>query len=185
MTGSSQNVIVSPVGDIEPWISRMLADRLPDVFGFPAQITAVLDNIEFAYDKERHQYHSTPVLEALANRCPEHGVKILGVTRQDLFIPILTHVYGEAQLGGRAALVSVSRLIRGPDLGGMDAGRARILKEAVHELGHCFDLRHCDDPRCIMHYCRKIDDVDKKSNQFCRYCRIMLVDDIRMNPLKP
>ena len=45
----------------------------------------------------------------------------------------------------------------------------RVIKEAVHELGHTFDLRHCRDPQCLMHYCRAIEDVDRKSSDLCRY----------------
>lgn len=179
MTSPSWTLIVSPIGEIDKWITEMLMERLPDIFGFTTQVQITLENIDFAYDEDRNQYHSTPVLDALAETCPDSGVKILGVTGEDLFIPILTHVYGEAQLGGQASLISISRLISPPDLGGMDAGEGRILKEAVHELGHCFDLRHCDDAKCIMHYCRKIEDVDHKSSRFCRYCSIMLEDYIK------
>lgn len=172
-------LILSPVGRIPGWVTDILIRRLPEILGFPARIESLLANIEFAHDPVRNQYHSTPVLDVLEECCPEDGLKILGITKEDLFIPILTHVYGEAQLGGRAALVSISRLVSGPDMGGADAGAGWILKEAVHELGHCFDLRHCEDAHCIMHYCRRLDDVDKKSSRFCRYCRIMMTDYIR------
>jgi len=172
-------LILSPVGDIPPWVMTILMDRLPGIFGFSVRMSSRVDNLDFAHDTDRNQYHSTPILDILESLCPGDGIKILGITKEDLFIPILTHVYGEAQLGGRAAVVSISRLMAGPDLGGVDAGASRILKEATHELGHCFDLRHCEDKRCIMHYCRKLDEVDKKSSQFCRYCKIMMADYIR------
>jgi archaemetzincin len=100
------------------------------------------------------------------------------VTKEDLFIPILTHVYGEAQLGGKACIISIARLITGLEAMVASKGYKRIIKEAIHELGHTFDLRHCEDQRCIMHYCRRIDDVDRKSSQFCRYCNIFLADNI-------
>ena len=179
MAGPGHILILSPMGDIPLWVTEILACRLPGIFGFPVRVTSLMDDLRFAHDPDRNQFHSTLILDTLASLCPAEGVKILGVTREDLFIPILTHVYGEAQLGGRAAVVSISRLMAGPDLGGVDAGAGRILKEAVHELGHCFDLRHCEDERCIMHYCRKLDEVDKKSSRFCRYCRIMMTDYIR------
>ncbi|UCD83028.1 MAG: hypothetical protein JSW26_12410, partial [Desulfobacterales bacterium] len=51
--------------------------------------------------------------------------------------------------------------------------------EAIHELGHTFKLRHCPEHTCIMHYCRNEEDVDRKSDQLCRYCKIMLQDEIK------
>ncbi len=101
-------------------------------------------------------------------------------SQEDLFIPILTHVYGEAQLGGVASIISISRLIAYPTTDSIDKGQSRIIKEAAHELGHAFDLRHCEDSHCIMHYCRKIEDVDNKSDRFCRYCTVLLNDVIKL-----
>ncbi|MBW1821725.1 MAG: hypothetical protein JRI92_08155 [Deltaproteobacteria bacterium] len=98
----------------------------------------------------------------------------------DLFIPILTHVYGEAQLGGTACIISTHRLVEGLSLvADKDTYYGRVVKEAVHELGHTFKLRHCKDNACIMHYCRSIKDVDRKSEQLCRYCKTLLDDEMK------
>ena len=131
------------------------------------------------------QYHSTPILQVLADKTPAHALKVLGIVDMDLFIPILTHVYGEAQLGGRACIVSTHRLKEGlfPS-GNPDAVTDRLVKEAIHELGHTFNLRHCRDTACIMHYCRTVRDVDRKSDDLCRYCRVLLDDEIRRLSLK-
>lgn len=168
-------IIISPIGELPPWISLLLEEKLADFFKFKTCVASLVSDIEFAHDPDRNQYHSTPILKELENRCPDQGLKVVAVTREDLFIPVLTHVYGEAQLGGRACIVSIARLIKGQK----DMGADRMVKEAIHELGHCFDLRHCEDAHCIMHYCRKLDDVDKKSSRFCRYCNIYLSDSIR------
>ena len=53
----------------------------------------------------------------------------------------------------------------------------RVIKEAVHELGHTFNIRHCSDSSCVMHYCRSLNDVDNKKTGLCRYCNIMLEDE--------
>lgn len=172
-------IVISPIGPIPDWISQMIAQKIKKFFGFKTEVLHLLDDIEFAYHPDRNQYHSTQILEVLEEEAPDHAVKILGITDEDLFIPILTHVYGEAQLDGTACIVSISRLVKDMGVEIVDIGSARIIKEAVHELGHCFNLRHCKDPMCLMHYCRKIDDVDKKISQFCRYCDIILTDSIK------
>ncbi|MBU8911875.1 MAG: archaemetzincin family Zn-dependent metalloprotease [Desulfobacterales bacterium] len=172
-------IIVSPIGDIPPWMSDTIAKDAGKFFGFNARVEKVLDDIFFAYDATRNQYHSTIILEKLAKNAPDGCIKIIAVTKEDLFIPILTHVYGEAQLGGKACIISIARLVAGLEVEIADKGCKRIVKEAIHELGHTFDLRHCEDEMCIMHYCRRLDDVDRKSSQFCRYCNIFLADNIR------
>ena len=173
-------IIISPVGDIPSWISTAIAFKIKDIFGFTTQVIPLLADLSFAYDEHRNQYYSTRILEALAAMVPDGCLKLLAVTNEDLFIPILTHVYGEAQLGGQTSIISLSRLVGYDDVDIPEKGRSRIVKEAAHELGHTFDLRHCEDEHCIMHYCRKLEDVDKKSDQFCRYCTIFLADSIRM-----
>ena len=176
---NTETIIVSPIGDIPHWMSQTIARDVGKFFGFSARVEVILDDILFAYDPERRQYHSTKILEALEKNAPDDCIKIIAVTNEDLFIPILTHVYGEAQLGGTSSVISIARLIDELDLKIMHLGCNRIVKEAIHELGHTFDLRHCEDALCIMHYCRKIEDVDQKSDQFCRYCNVLLSDSIK------
>ena len=178
--GMRDTIILSPIGTemqiYVEWIDR----EIRTFFGCPTKTVALLDDIDFSYDPSRGQYHSTTILRHLAGLAPAGTLKILAITDRDLFIPILTHVYGEAQLGGTACVVSTRRLRDGmPPDGGLELLRLRLIKEAVHELGHTFNLRHCRDEGCLMHYCRKIEHVDRKSASFCRYCRVMLADEIR------
>ncbi|MDA8134017.1 MAG: archaemetzincin [Desulfobacteraceae bacterium] len=172
-------ILISPVGKIPDWINMAVAETVESLFRFRTRVVPLLTDLYFAYDEKRDQYFSTAILGELEKKLPLDCIKVLALTREDLFIPILTHVYGEAQLGGRAAVVSILRLMEYPGAGDLKKSRERIVKEAAHELGHAFDLRHCEDPGCIMHYCRKLEDVDHKSDQFCRYCKVLLSDAVR------
>ena len=173
------NIIISPIGNLEAKLIDLVAKEVHRFFGFRTDIQPLLNNVEFAFESNRRQFYSTPILERLSDQAPPHTIKILAITRVDLFIPILTHVYGEAQLGGTSCIISTTRLAEGLGLGVWESFSRRVVKEAIHELGHTFNLRHCKDRTCGMHYCRTIEDVDRKSGQFCRYCRILLADEMK------
>ena len=150
------------------------------IYGFSTEVQSLLEDLEFAFHPNRNQYHSTPILEQLARKTPPDALKVLALVQVDLFIPILTHVYGEAQLGGKACMVSTIRLNEGHrSLDTQEPYLSRIIKEAIHELGHTFKLRHCREHTCLMHYCRNEGDVDRKSDQLCRYCKVLLDDEVK------
>ena len=74
------------------------------------------------------------------------------MTEIDLYIPVLTFVFGEAQLADGGAVVSAHRLHQ--EFYGMPTDpellHERLLKESLHELGHTYGLRHCPDYTCVM-----------------------------------
>jgi len=127
-------------------------------------------------DVRRQQHHSTAILRWLLTHRPAGARKLVGVTDVDLFIPVLTFVYGEAQLGGRCAVVSTARLGRPPGGAGPDLSATRLAKECVHELGHTFGLVHCDAARCVMSRSVNLASVDGKSTTFCNDCRLLYLE---------
>ena len=126
---------------------------------------------ELAFDPSRGQYNSRLLLAQLL-REDDRAARILGVSSVDLFLPVLSFVFGEAQLDGRAAVVSTYRLDNA--LYGLPANREllyeRLLKEAVHELGHTFGLVHCHHAGCVMNASTYAEDIDLKGERFCPRC---------------
>ena len=111
-------------------------------------------------------------MASLARGRFEGADRVIGITECDLFIPMLTFVFGQAQLNGRVALVSIARLRQefygapsDPGLVGM-----RLMKEIGHELGHSFGLIHCPDRGCLMSLATSIQEVDRKNSNFCGSC---------------
>ena len=187
MTSQNQNsILISPVGEFSNELIQAVAAEIEQVFGFAAKTGSVVGDLSFALDQNRQQYHSTLILDQLAANIPADCIRILAIAQVDLFIPILTHVYGEAQLGGASCIVSTFRLNEGRS--GLNIAPRyieRIVKETIHELGHTFNLRHCPEHTCIMHYCRNEEDVDRKSGELCRYCKIMVEDEIKRITIDP
>ncbi len=148
-----------------------LANELEATFGLPVERQAPRFDPETAYDTSRGQYNSRLLLAQLFRDHPDPR-KVLGVTDSDLFIPVLTFVFGEAQLNGRIALVSSHRLA--PERYGLPPDsallQARLEKEAIHELGHTFGLVHCSDGSCVMASSPEVTGIDLKNSGFCFSC---------------
>ena len=116
--------------------------------------------------------HKVLAVIQLINSPPRDAVKILGIINADLFIPVLTFVFGEAQLDGIGSVVGLQRLSNRfyglPDDGTLF--RERLIKEAIHELGHNFGLLHCQDQQCVMKSSTYVEGVDQKSAEMCSEC---------------
>jgi len=177
---SPHTIVISLIGNLDALLVEEVRSEITRIFGFPTEMTPLLEDVGFAFDVVRDQYHSTIIIGKLADLAPPHAVKVLAITKVDLFIPVLTHVYGEAQLGGKSCIVSTYRLNEGfPLISSHENFYERLSKEAIHEIGHTFNLRHCRERACIMHYCRTVEDVDLKSDHLCRYCSVLLDDELK------
>jgi archaemetzincin len=124
-----------------------------------------------AYDSVRNQYHSTRILAMLETNIHALNVqKLLGLTALDLYVPGMNFVFGEARLPGRTGIVSTYRLKpRSPET--EETLDERVLKEAVHEIGHMLRLKHCLNRSCVMYFSNQLSDTDRKKATFCDTCR--------------
>ncbi len=167
-----EKIYLRPVGPVDEGILRWLQSDIGGHLGTPVERMQALAIPENSFEAKRNQYTSTIILKAVLSETPPAGSKVLAVIDRDLCIPILTFVFGEAQLGGTAALVSLARLRQ--EFYGLPADPPlffdRLHKEAVHELGHTFGLIHCRLPECVMYLSNTIRDVDNKGRTFCRSC---------------
>jgi archaemetzincin len=156
-------------------------DRLKDPIStrypwFRIDIAPPLAEPADAYDSHRNQYHSTRILALLESHIESLQTdKILGVTTLDLFVPGMNFVFGEARLPGKAGVVSTSRL-KPPNSSDQPLLEGRIVKEAVHEVGHMLGLNHCSRPACVMHFSERLTDTDLKSADPCESCQSQLRD---------
>lgn len=168
-------VRVLALGEVERRLLEVVRDSMIREFRTPAQIEQRPLDPSSAFHPERNQYHSTELIELIV-KTNGRGEQLIGVAAVDLFIPILTFVFGEAQLGGTCAVVSYHRLHQ--EFYGLpsdtDLLRERLAKEAVHEVGHTFGLTHCEDYDCVMAASHAVEWLDVKGPSLCPHCRSLI-----------
>jgi len=171
-----RTLYVLPVGDVPArvldWIDEIAADWFP----LPARRLPMIPVPPEAYDKMRAQYQSAEIMKAVTRNAPKDAIRVLGITEADLAIPTLTFLFGQAQLDGTIALVSLARLRQ--EFYGLEPDEAllreRLVKEVLHEMGHTFGLTHCHDPKCVMSLATHVGLVDRKDQQYCMNCGIRI-----------
>jgi archaemetzincin len=156
------------------WAEEAASEWIP----LPLKRLPPLPMPEAAFDAKRKQYQSVEVMKMLSQFTPHDAVRLLGVTDADLAVPVLTFLFGQAQLNGPLALVSLCRLHQ--EFYGLPADpdllRERTVKEVLHELGHTFGLTHCSERKCAMSLATHIGGVDAKSERYCDHCGLQLVE---------
>jgi archaemetzincin len=161
-----------PVGIVEEEILLNVTEAIVARFPIDVRRAPPLADPAAAYDGRRRQYSSVAILNSLAERGSADALRVLGVTARDLFIPMLSFVFGQAQLNGRIALVSTARLSQ--EFYGLPSNRPvlleRAVKETMHELGHTFGLLHCSHSGCPMSLSTSIRQVDSKGPDYCGDC---------------
>jgi archaemetzincin len=165
-------ISLMPVGRVDRTLLEPLAEGLTQRLRVACSIQPAGLEVESTFNPLRRQYHSSEILKKLLERPPGADWKVLGVTDVDLYIPVLTFVFGEAQLADGGAVVSSHRLRQ--EFYGLPADpkllEERLLKEALHELGHTYGLRHCPDYTCVMSAANGVERIDLKQPDFCRAC---------------
>ncbi len=172
----ARTIFLSFINDYAPPWADDLLPRVAEVFPAPIERTGLSFAIDEYYAPQRQQYHATLILARLLRQVPDVESKIVGITSVDLYIPVLTFVFGQSQLDGQGAVVSTFRLHN--EYYGLPADEdllfERTVKGVVHELGHAFGLVHCRDYRCVMKAATYVEDVDLKEPRFCPDCQALL-----------
>ncbi len=165
-------IYLLPLGPVPEEILLHIRSAVEPAFGTPSRLLPTQDLPLSCYNSHRDQYYSTGLLKKMLRQLPGDTLKVLGVTPVDLFIPIMKYIFGEAQVSGKGAIISLFRLR--PESYGLDPDRKlyweRIAKEAIHELGHTFGLTHCRDPLCVMNSSCLLGETDCKGTELCPTC---------------
>src|ERR687891_2858046 len=199
-------IVIIPIGwhssefeDYTATIVSPLIQRLSKIFGDKARInsSSILQSSSsslqsssittmpptYLFDKARKQWISDSLLDWLLESSePDITTKVLAICDFDAYSDELNFVFGQAHLGGRVAAIYLPRLRDELYVCRSDKKNnlfeQRVIKEAVHELGHAFGLRHCQITKCVMHFSNSLSDTDFKDDKFCERCNKILKEGI-------
>jgi archaemetzincin len=171
-------ITVIPLGRVQEDVLRVVSDSLQGVLRLPVDVLAPAELPGEAFITTRNQYNAMMLIKYLDAEYGDRGLKVLGVTAKDITNPILTYVFGEAYMDGRSAVMSYRRLALGPagDPVSREQLLERVVKVAVHEIGHTFNIPHCHEGRCVMKASNTLGELDDKLNYMCGYCEFFLSD---------
>jgi len=168
----AQPIALVPISQVDGAILTVIGEGLKRAFGRACVLAVPLPHPDYAYDRRRGQYLADAILARL-RPLDLPAERWLGIVDVDLYTPGLNFVFGQASVGGPAAVIALPRLRQG--FYGRPEDKAlfhqRALKEAVHELGHTYGLGHFPDAACVMHFSNSLPDTDRKGDRFCPRCK--------------
>jgi len=170
------NITLISFGFFEEDFLKKIAETVNHELLLPVNIKEGHIDISEFYDPVRRQYNGNRLLKEIDLLFADDSNKTIGLFNVDLFIPILTYIFGQAFLSGRSGIASLYRFSN--ERYGMNQDDNFILerfkKEIIHELGHTLGLIHCHIPTCVMRSSTYVEDIDQKSASLCGSCRSSL-----------
>jgi archaemetzincin len=170
---NQQDITLISFGYFRKDILVKIADDVKKEFQCQVNIREGHMDLSDFYDLSRRQYNGNLLLKLVHTKFSEDSFKTIGLFSVDLFVPILTFIFGQAMLNGSTGIASLYRLSN--ERYGMPGDEKLLLdrfrKEVIHELGHTFGLVHCANPDCVMRSSTYVEDIDQKGGTLCIKCR--------------
>ena len=166
------DVFIAPLNISNNDLLQRVINELRKILSAKIRTTELSLDLKKSYSSERNQYYSTQIIAEAVDQTDHLDGKVVLLVDFDLYIPVFTFVFGEAQLNGKHSIVSLCRLHEEFYTGKTDDVLLldRIIKEILHELGHNFGLLHCNNWDCVMHSSSIIEEVDIKGGNYCSEC---------------
>jgi len=176
MRENENTVTLASLGLFDRKTLEAIKEAITDELGMQVRIVEKRIDLSDYFDINRRQYDGNKLMKLVEAEFVNTSGKIVELFNVDLFIPILTFIFGQAYLGGRIAIASKFRLRN--EHYGMKPNELllldRFIKEVIHELGHALGLIHCPNPECVMRSSTYVEDIDQKRQSFCNNCMKLL-----------
>ncbi len=172
---------VVPVGNPPEKILEILCSQLERLLRLKCRLLGRIDIPQDAHNHWRKQYNAEMIMQDVSNipevKFIDKEVPTLMITDQDIYFKGLNFVFGVEDPVNSCCIVSLARLRpefydQRPDEGLVTE---RLIKKAMHEIGHLKGLDHCPLRTCIMSYSPSVADIDTKKKEYCNSCKVKIM----------
>ena len=130
-------LVLIPIYELPTGLISWLADQLIELLVFDVYNGEMTSTPEKSYAPDHQQHNGSMFIETLRG-FPSSSQQVLGVINEVCYTPGLNFIFNQAAFGGNEAFIALPRLEQSffglPE--DLDLYRQRVIKEAVHELGH-------------------------------------------------
>ncbi len=167
-----KSILLVSHGQFEDSFIETIAEDVAREFNVEVTAEECHADLNDFYAPTRKQYDANKLIKFLEQQSDVKALKTMCLCQVDLFIPILTYIFGQAVYKGKTGIASIYRLknepygIKSDD----DLVLDRFRKVVIHELGHTFGLIHCQVPSCVMRSSTYVEDLDQKKIHLCNHC---------------
>ncbi len=161
-------IALVPLGSVKPREIAAVRRALVRTYSLDVVLEARRALPRETYYPPRHRYRSEHLKAWLGRSYPRY-TKVLGIMSADISTTARGRkdwgIAGQADLGGRAAVVSSFR------------AKERVGDVAVHEIGHTLGLPHCPNSGCVMQDAK--GRLKRIGVHFCPTCTRRISDWLR------
>jgi len=172
---------VVPVGNVPEKILTTLCSQLENNIKTKSRLLKQIEIPQHAHNHWRKQYNAQTIMEEVANipevKFIDREVPTLMITNEDIYYQNLNFVFALEDPIKSSCITSIARLRpefydESPNA---NLVMQRLIKEAIHSIGHLKGLDHCPDRRCVMAYSPSVGDIDIKDKNFCDNCKVRIM----------
>ncbi|MES2772873.1 MAG: matrixin family metalloprotease [Bacteroidota bacterium] len=169
--GRKIQILIQPLNDISTAAISFLKNHIADSFKAVITVLPARELPANAYFAPGKRYKADSLLVFLKPFVSNVNTYVLGVTGKDISTRKGAFpnwgIMGLGYQPGQCCVISDYRLCKYPQTE-MQLNE-RLLKVALHELGHNFGLPHCPDERCMMTDAKGKDKLNNEEG-FCLKC---------------
>jgi len=165
-------IVVVPIGEVDFMMVNKLASNLGPIFNRSVDILKGMKVPEESFNVVRNQYYAQVIMQKIERAKANNREKVIAICEEDLYLPEENYVISAADEVSGTAVVSLYYLRQ--EFYGLPEDDSkiypRLFKEAVHRMGHRFNLPECRNPKCVNYFSQMMLDIDNKSDKFCDIC---------------